>query len=90
MQLKENISIEFRSKIYIDIYIDFLENESTRLLFSNKHSEKINGNGIKERDEVDQAWIKIRINVIDSITEIVDIKKVNMNINKIIKLSRFI
>jgi hypothetical protein len=46
-----------------------LENESTRLLFQNRHLEKINENSI---EMVDQTWIKIRINIINTVTEAVE------------------
>jgi len=36
-----------------------------------------NDNGIKEKNKVDQVWMKIRTNIIDNITK-VDTRKVNI------------
>jgi len=44
--------------------------------YSRINSQK-NGNDIKEKNEVDQVWMKIRTNIIDNITK-VDIRKVNI------------
>jgi hypothetical protein len=58
MQLEKNGLVELRSKINIEC----LENESTKLLIQNKFLEKINGNGIEERDE--KAYLVMEISKI--------------------------
>lgn len=77
IQLKKKSPVEPTSKINIES----LETESTRLLYQNRLTEKINDNNIEEGNDVDQAWKKVRTNIIDSIIEAVGIRNLNESRN---------
>lgn len=59
-----------------------METESIKDLYQRRLAEKITINKINETDDVEQAWDKIKSNVINSANEAIGTRKIKINPKK--------
>ena len=67
--------VEYATKFNIESF----NNESTVQLYEERLKGKVEINPIKELDNVNQAWEKIKSNLLSSATEALGMRKININ-----------